>query len=288
MAITSIVQTAGQCLHIGLSSDTKPPATSGHSFIEADSGKVFQANGTIWVCTSNSTYAGLAHSHVESDVTSLASDLTAKVTANGAITGATKTKLTYDTKGLVTAGVDATTADVAASANKNYVTDLQLVAVQNLSGINTGDQVVITNASLATMATKTYKGRTSAGTGAPEDVAVATLKTDLVLVKGDVGLGSVDNTSDASKPISTATQTALDAKEASANKNAASGYAGLDGSSKLAGSQQVYGSASSTACQGNDARLSDARTPTAHATTHAPGGADPIRVYARAFALMGA
>jgi hypothetical protein len=57
----------------------------------------------------------------------------------------------------------------------------------------------ITNAKLANMATKTYKGRTTAGTGVPEDVAVATLKTDLVLVKGDVGLGNVDNTSDATK-----------------------------------------------------------------------------------------
>jgi hypothetical protein len=34
-----------------------------------------------------------------------------------------------------------------------------------------------------------------------------------VLVKGDVGLGSVDNTSDAAKPVSTATQAALDAKQ---------------------------------------------------------------------------
>ena len=33
------------------------------------------------------------------------------------------------------------------------------------------------------------------------------------LVKGDVGLGNVDNTSDANKPISSATQTALDAKQ---------------------------------------------------------------------------
>lgn len=38
-------------------------------------------------------------------------------------------------------------------------------------------------------------------------------KTDLALVKGDVGLGNVDNTSDANKPISTATQTALDNKQ---------------------------------------------------------------------------
>jgi len=35
----------------------------------------------------------------------------------------------------------------------------------------------------------------------------------VVLAKSDVGLGSVDNTSDVNKPISTATQSALDAKE---------------------------------------------------------------------------
>jgi len=49
-------------------------------------------------------------------------------------------------------------------------------------------------------------------TGLTGTQSVAAFKTGLTLVRGDVGLGSVDNTSDASKPISTATQTALDAK----------------------------------------------------------------------------
>jgi hypothetical protein len=40
----------------------------------------------------------------------------------------------------------------------------------------------------------------------------AQLKTDLALTKSDVGLANVDNTSDANKPISTATQTALNTK----------------------------------------------------------------------------
>ena len=61
-------------------------------------------------------------------------------------------------------------------------------------------------------------------------------------------------------------------------KNAASGYAGLDASSKLTGSQQVYGTLVNTACQGNDARLSDSRTPTAHATSHKSGGTDAIKL----------
>lgn len=49
----------------------------------------------------------------------------------------------------------------------------------------------------------------------------------VTLVKGDVGLGNVDNTSDASKPVSTAQQTALDAKQSTSQKGQANGYAGL-------------------------------------------------------------
>jgi hypothetical protein len=45
----------------------------------------------------------------------------------------------------------------------------------------------------------------------------AQLKTDLSLTKADVGLANVDNTSDANKPISNATQTALDTKPSSAD-----------------------------------------------------------------------
>lgn len=61
-------------------------------------------------------------------------------------------------------------------------------------------------------------------------------------------------------------------------KDAANGYAGLDGSSKLNGAQQKYGSAANTAAEGNDVRLSDARTPLAHKTSHENGGTDEISV----------
>ena len=77
-----------------------------------------------------------------STATQTALDL--KVDENAAITGATKTKITYDAKGLVTGGADATTADVADSSNKRYVTDAQLVVIGNTSGTNTGDQTATT------------------------------------------------------------------------------------------------------------------------------------------------
>jgi hypothetical protein len=75
-----------------------------------------------------------------SDQTDLQTALDGKVDENASITGATKTKITYDAKGLITAGADATTADIAASTNKNYVTDAQLTVIGNTSGTNTGDQ----------------------------------------------------------------------------------------------------------------------------------------------------
>ncbi len=45
------------------------------------------------------------------------------------------------------------------------------------------------------------------------DLISAGLKTSLALVKGDVGLGSVDNTSDASKPVSTAQAASIATKQ---------------------------------------------------------------------------
>jgi hypothetical protein len=67
---------------------------------------------------------------------------TEKVQANVAITAGTNTKITYDTKGLVTAGSAATTADIADSTDRRYVTDAQLVVVGNTSNTNTGDVTI--------------------------------------------------------------------------------------------------------------------------------------------------
>lgn len=55
--------------------------------------------------------------------------------------------------------------------------------------------------------------------------------------RSNLGLGNVNNTSDANKPISTATQTALNAKENTANKGVANGYAGLDAAGKVPANQ---------------------------------------------------
>ena len=62
----------------------------------------------------------------------------------------------------------------------------------------------------------------------------------------------------------------------------APGDAALEGSSASVAradhkhSREAFGTAAGTVCQGNDSRLSDSRTPAAHAATHVTGGGDTI------------
>ncbi|RAJ33499.1 beta strand repeat-containing protein [Pedobacter cryoconitis] len=69
-------------------------------------------------------------------------ELNKKIDSNAPITAATKTKITYDAKGLVTKGEDATTADIAETTDKKYVTDAQLTLINNIT--NVGSQTALT------------------------------------------------------------------------------------------------------------------------------------------------
>lgn len=60
---------------------------------------------------------------------------------------------------------------------------------------------------------------TAAGRALLTAANAAAQKTLLSLTKSDVGLGNVDNTSDANKPVSTATQTALDGKSSTSHNH---------------------------------------------------------------------
>lgn len=107
----------------------------------------------------------------------------------------------------------------------------------------------------------------------------------VVLAKADVGLGNVDNTADASKPVSTA-QAAADAAVASAaaadatsKANAAqaaavqrANHTGTQAIATVDGLQAALDGKVGTA----DSRLTDARTPTAHKASHATGGTDAL------------
>ena len=134
-------------------------------------------------------------------------------------------------------------------ADDNYVTDAEKAslhahankaALDNVSGVNTGDQTLPTWSTIAGKPAVVAAGatqadaRTAIGAGTSNlalgttgttamagntplvpptrTVAGKPLSANVSLSKADVGLENVDNTSDANKPVSTATQTALDAK----------------------------------------------------------------------------
>lgn len=78
--------------------------------------------------------------------------------------------------------------------------------VENKSSATIRSEITSSNVTTALTYTPTSV------TGLTGTQSVAAFKTGLTLVKGDVGLGSVDNTTDAGKPVSTAQQTALDLK----------------------------------------------------------------------------
>jgi len=99
---------------------------------------------------STTTITGVGGTNVQTSLESLKnliddnnSALSSKMTGNAAIAGATHTKITYDSKGLVTAGTDATTADISESTDKKYVTNAQSAVLANTSGKNTGDQTAL-------------------------------------------------------------------------------------------------------------------------------------------------
>jgi hypothetical protein len=88
---------------------------------------------------------------------------------------------------------------VGKELSTNDYTDVEKSKLEAISGTNTGDE---TAASIQTKRPlKTIEGQSLEGTG------------NIDLTKLDVGLANVDNTSDLNKPISTATQTALNLKE---------------------------------------------------------------------------
>ena len=106
---------------------------------QQDALKVDKVAGSRLITSAESTLLGNT-----SGINTGDQDLSNLVVKNSAIVGATKTKITFDAKGLVTSGADATTADIADSLNKRYVTDANLTTIGNQSGVNTGDETTAT------------------------------------------------------------------------------------------------------------------------------------------------
>jgi len=150
--------------------------------------------------------------------------------ANG-FTGTVSTATTTPTLSLSLQNASATQAGQLSSTdwatfNSKQAGNANLTSVAALSTSTTG-LIKFTNG-VASLDTNTY---ITAATAPVTSVAGRT--GAIVLTSADVGLGNVNNTSDANKPVSTATQTALNLKVDASQLGVASGVATLDATGKL-------------------------------------------------------
>ena len=118
-------------------SDHKKYIYNGSAWVdETSQGQVYtfvsplsETSGTVSVGTASTSAAGVIEIATDTEATAGTSEVLAvnpkqlatKVTANAAITGATKCKITYDAKGLVTGGADLSAGDIP-DISATYVT----------------------------------------------------------------------------------------------------------------------------------------------------------------------
>jgi hypothetical protein len=100
------------------------------------------------------------------------------------------------------------------------------------------------------------------------------------LLGNSSGITAVPNTLTVLSPLTiNTTNNRLEIQNAVSDTLTLSAGTGLTGGGDLSANRTFtvdFGTASGKVCQGNDARLSDARTPTTHKTSHATGGTDAL------------
>lgn len=160
---------------------------------------------------------------------------------------------------------DIYTHDATVDARKAVGTNNQLLKADSAQATGlawgTADTANITNdavtdAKLRNSGALTVVGRAANSIGDPADIVAAAAGNGVLRESGST-LGFAQIT---------------DANVAAANKDGVAGTA----------SMRTLGTGAQQAAGGTDARLSDARTPTAHATSHQPGGTDAMAVDAAA------
>lgn len=228
---------------------TNPILALGEMGFETDSLKFKVGDGiSAWNVlsyaniTDVSGKADTVHTHTASQISD--STATGRSVLTAADAAAARTAIGAGTSNLALG----TTGTTAMAGNKTFafteitgtVSTAQLppLAINDTSVVATQAAMLALTAQRGDMAIRTDNGRTYVlATDAPTVLAdwkeitaggavlsVAGKTGTVTLVKADVGLGSVDNTTDAAKPISTATQTALNAKEGTVTAGTISQY----------------------------------------------------------------
>ena len=173
---------------------------------------------------------------------------TSYIVPNSSITAKTKIKITYDSKGLITAGVDATTADITPSTDRNYVTDVQSGVISNTSGINTGDET--TSSIKSKLGITTLSGsNTGDQTNVTGNAATATKLSTARAINGVAFDGSGDITITSTADAGTLTGTTLNSTVTGSSLTSVGTLANLTVTNPIAGS--ITGNAATSTTAGN-------------------------------------
>lgn len=180
--------------HVGTSAPNSSPAAGGSTG---------NSTGELWLDTTGGNYVLKVYDGTawRDDLVSLASG-----SNDGLLSSSDFTKLS---------GI-ATGAEVNVDTNLSYTASTRVLASSTGTNATLPNVVAGGNSGLMTGADKTKLDGIATGAEVNVVDSVAGKTGAVTLVKGDVGLGNVDNTSDANKPISSATQTALNGKATSA------------------------------------------------------------------------
>lgn len=227
-------------------------------------------------------------------------DETVQDIVGGMVSGNTETgiSITYDDPNnkLNAAVAYGTTAGTAAEGNDSRLSDARTPTSHASShGSGGGDPITIAESQVTNLtsdlAGKVPTTRTvSAGTGLSgggDLSADRTLSVSYGTASGTAAEGNDSRLSDSRTPTAHKTSHATGGGDALApsdigavpTSRSVSAGTGLSGGGDLSTDRTLtvsYGTAAGTAAEGNDSRLSDARTPTAHKTSHATGGGDAL------------
>lgn len=198
---------------------TSPLSESGGTVTIGDAST--SAKGVIEIATDTEASTGTDTTRAIN-----AKQLATKVTANSAITGATHTKITYDSKGLVTGGADLSASDIP-NLTLSKITDVTATA----SELNVLDGITATTAELNYVDGVTSAIQTQLNNKVAANAAI-TAGTGTKITYDAKGLVTSSTTLSASDiPDISSTYVTV------ASKGQANGVASLDGDGKVPSSQ---------------------------------------------------